>query len=71
MFDVWYVLFAALWWTSGVASFIYWWTTEYDFGLAEVLPALMIGTVGPVAWPMGWIFHGEVRDQKVLIKRRK
>ena len=59
----------AVWYVSGVLSFIFWWTSEYDLTASEVVLALLCGILGPVSFFIGWCLH--VDDETVLIKRRK
>lgn len=58
-----------IWYVIGCASFIYWWTNEYDFETSTVLVALCAGLIGPIAFLVGWGIHGSYQD-KVLIKKR-
>jgi len=54
----WFVL--ALWWVSGCASFVRWWTTEFDFVFArDGFVCALAGTVGPLAYLIGWRIHGK------------
>lgn len=63
-------LVAILWYASGVASFIYWWTTQHDLSPDDLLIGLLVGIIGPLAWPVGYSVHGE-RKPTILIPRRK
>lgn len=64
------VLLCILWYISGVASFVYWWTKDYDFSASEILLAALSGGYGPIAFIIGYTIHGTNTDKKVLLKRR-
>ena len=40
-------LFIAVWWACGSASFVYWWTTKWDFTTDEIGVAVVSGLIGP------------------------
>lgn len=47
-----------VWYASGVASFVYWWSHEWGninghYGLAAI-----VGLLGPFAFPLGYLIHG-------------
>lgn len=63
------LLFLAAWYLSGVGSFIWWWTKDYNFGPTEAFMSIFIGLVGPIAFFLGWVIHGD-KPTTVLIKRR-
>lgn len=58
----------ALWYLSGIASFIYWWTKDSDFTADKIPLVLFVGIVGPLAFLLGWAIHGELG--MTIIKRR-
>jgi hypothetical protein len=59
---------AVLWYASGLISFTYWWTKDYDL-TPSILPFAMIaGAMGPAAFVLGCLIHSE--SSRVLIKRR-
>lgn len=62
------VLFIVLWYISGVASFIYWWTKSHDLTATDMVFALFVGLIGPIAFIMGAQIHG---NGFVLIKKQK
>lgn len=65
-------LIAIAWFALGVASFIYWWTKDHDFNLSIIPVAVLAGTIGPFAWPLGWIIHGEpYRHGGYVIKKKR
>jgi hypothetical protein len=37
------------WYVSGVASFIFWWTRDYDLALGDAVFGLFVGAAGPFA----------------------
>lgn len=47
------ILYFTLWYLSGVTSFVYWYTTEFDLTLQAAMVGLAIGTIGPLAFPVG------------------
>lgn len=48
------------WVLSGSASFVYWWTTEFDLTVSDILGSLAIGfLMGPFAYVAGWLIHGK------------
>ena len=58
----------AVWYVVGFASFVYWWTTEYDFTYSELVTASLVAVLGPITWLCGQHIHGEPRP---LIKKRE
>lgn len=67
MIIVWVLFGLGLWYVSGVASFVYWWTKDDDF-TGDTLPtAMAVGIFGPVAFLMGLSIHG---GNQVIISRR-
>jgi len=64
-----------IWYLAGVASFIYWWTTDMDFEKGDIPLALVAGFIGPIAFLAGYSIHGRAPFQdiesKVLIEKRK
>lgn len=63
-----WVVGAVLWYLSGTASFVFWWTKTYDFEAGELFVAAFAGVVGPIAFLVGWSIHGE--RQRVLVRKR-
>jgi hypothetical protein len=57
-----------LWWLSGSASFIWWWTKDYDFTQGEIIICFFSGFLGPLSFFAGWGLHG---GKSTIIKRRK
>jgi hypothetical protein len=53
------LLFAAVWFASGAASFIYWWTRDFDFTAFEVLLCLWVAPGGPFVFLAGYAIHGK------------
>ena len=56
-----------LWLLSGVAGFIFWYTKDTDFKTTHILPALLVGIIGPISWVVGYMIYGK---GKTLIKKR-
>lgn len=74
-----FVLLCILWFISGGASFIYWWTKEFDFTWDEFPISFIGGVVGPFTFLIGWACHGNpifakvfgVKDGVLFKKREK
>lgn len=64
------VLIAILWIAFGLWGFIYWWTTEYDLDISNLIFGIIISVIGPGTWLMGWIVHSPEHKSRVLIKKR-
>ena len=63
---------AICWYVSGICSFIYWWTKEYDFRSDDISTALFVGIIGILAWLVGWFILGSnSNNYKVIIKKRE
>ncbi len=62
------LLYIVLWYAVGVASFIYWWTRDYDFTTGELGLALLEGIIGPLAFIFGAIMHS--KGTYVLVNKR-
>ena len=60
----------SLWWLSGVFSFVYWWTKDYDLETPQLFLAVIAGLIGPMAWFAGSMIQDEGRNHKILMKRR-
>lgn len=61
-----------LWWLTGFCSFVYWWTKEQDLHKAEVLLAIYVAVLGPIAFVIGWFISTPTEASgNVWIKRRK
>jgi hypothetical protein len=56
-----------VWWAIGAASFVFWWTKQYDFRSEEIGLMCAAGLLGPFAFIAGWSIHG---NWKVIIRRR-
>lgn len=69
---IWIILGVVAWWASGVASFVYWWTKDFDFDVGDAVFAAFTGLfLGPLMFPIGWNVHSPPTSPHVLIKRRK
>lgn len=60
-----------IWFLSGAFSYIYWWTTEYDFTTSEIPVVIIMGFTGILAFGIGWMVQGKKRRAKILIKQRQ
>jgi hypothetical protein len=65
------LILAALWFASGAASFIYWWTRNYDLESSDLPLVLMNGFTGPLAFLVGMSMHADRKASRVLIRKRK
>ena len=65
------VFLMVLWWVIGSASFIYWWTSEFDLTLSAGMGSVVAGLAGPIAFLIGWAIHGKSGESVVLMKARK
>lgn len=64
------VFLVLAWYTVGTLGFIYWWTNEYDLTQASLFFAVLCGgTLGPFAWLVGLLIHGN--KDHVIVKKRK
>ncbi|MGS1071481.1 hypothetical protein [Burkholderia glumae] len=65
----WAAAFVA-WFAVGCISYVFWWTTDYDFTTTE-LPIMVFSALflGPMNFLVGWIIHGW-RREKMLIRKR-
>lgn len=66
------ILCCTAWWIIGAASFIFWWTKEFDFETEDILMAFGVGFIGPLAFIVGWIIHGSPFNgvSKTILKKR-
>ena len=62
-----------LWYWTGKASFIYWWTRKFDYTSDEELIAMLMGTAGPIAFLIGFIVQivTSSKPNPQIIKRKK
>lgn len=66
-----FIVICIVWFISGAASFIYWWTKAFDFTRNDV-PIMVVGGVcGPLSFFIGWCVHGEPVCDRVLFKKRE
>lgn len=63
------IFLAMCWYLSGVSSFVYWWTTEYDLTFEDLCGAFLIGMIGPFAFVLGFAIHSK-KGKTVIIKNR-
>lgn len=67
---VWFLL---LWYVIGYISFIWHWNYNLDVTLFTFLLGLLIGIMGPIAIPVGYIMHPRTNSEdmeRIFIKRR-
>ena len=62
------VLATIAWSACGSASFVYWWSKDYDVTMGDLPITLLLGALGPLVFFMGWGVHG---DHSKVIKRRR
>jgi len=60
-----------IWLAIGLWGFIYWWTTEYDLELSNLFIGIIISTIGPGAWVLGWIVHSKNKNKKIVIMEKR
>lgn len=69
-----FIVVCIVWFISGAASFVYWWTKEMNFTWEEFPVAVFAGVVGPVSFLLGWCVHGDSlfkNKDGVLFKKRE
>lgn len=64
-----YLLLGIAWYLVGMASFVYWWTSEYDLETNQLFTIFIAGLVGPFSFLIGWIIHGK-HTNKVIFRKR-
>jgi len=65
------IILLVLWYLSGVASFIFWHTKNWDLMVEELPLVFMAGIGGPLIFLVGWYNFGyDPKPPKVLIRRR-
>lgn len=68
-----FIVICIVWFISGAASFIYWWTKEFDFTWEEFPLLIFGGASGPLSFLIGWfVCNGRILETKdrVLFKKR-
>lgn len=70
-----FVLLCILWFISGAASFIYWWTTEADLTWDQLPLVVGGGLFGPFTCYAGWLMYTSkaslLKEDGVLFKKRE
>lgn len=61
-------LYIFLWLVSGAASFIWWWTKDYDLTINEIWLIMLSLIGGPLVFFVGWLIHGD--ENEILIRKR-
>lgn len=61
------MIYVIIWLVLGMSGFIFWYGKENDITTVDLVVALSISTVGPLAWLIGFIIHGK---GIVIIKKR-
>jgi hypothetical protein len=59
-----------VWLLSGAASFVYWWTKDYDLTTGNLPTLLIASLIGPLAFWVGWSIHSK-EGTRVLVSRSK
>lgn len=62
-------LIITTWYVIGVVSFVYWWTEDHDFRLNEIPMLILLGSLGPVTFLMGWMDSKDWSNP--VLKRRR
>lgn len=68
-----FIVICIVWFISGAASFVYWWTKEFDFTWEEFPLMFGGGYFGPFTFLIGWLVcNGRILETKdrVLFKKR-
>lgn len=68
-----FIVICIVWFISGAASFIYWWTKEFDFTWDHVPLMVFGGVCGPLSFIIGrWVHGNSLFKNKggVLFKKR-
>lgn len=69
-----FIVICIIWFISGAASFIYWWTTEADLTWDQLPLVVGGGLFGPLSFLVGWCVHGNglfKNKDGVLFKKRE
>jgi hypothetical protein len=61
------VLILIFWYITGLAGFIFHWTSDYDLTTDEIPMMLFSAIIGPLTYPLGAYIHGK---SKTILKRR-
>jgi hypothetical protein len=51
----WWIVAGALWWLSGYASIVYWWTRKLDMTLADAFLCISLACAGPPMFLLMWL----------------
>lgn len=63
---------AVFWVAAGIASFIYWWTSEYDMTVSMIGFAVAVGIfLGPFAFLVGWRVHRKRANRDIIVFRAR
>lgn len=63
------VIGVIVYYLSGIAGWIFWWTKTDNVTTEEIGLCLFCGLFGPFTWFLGWRIHG-TPSRKVLIPQR-
>lgn len=66
-----WIISIILWVLSGAASFIFWWTADYDLTTEQIPMIIVLGFVGPLGWIIGWYIHGSHTEREPMILKHK
>ncbi len=69
---------AVLWYASGLGSYIFWWTKDWDLTEDDLWLGLFASLFGPICFLVGWLIHSDLHHEdekekkpKVLMTKRK
>ena len=69
-----FIVICIVWFISGAASLIYWWTKEFDFTWDEFPLIIVSGATGPITFIVAWVVYKiDMKSEKkggVLFKKR-
>jgi hypothetical protein len=60
-----------LWWASGVAAAVFYWTRRYDMTINDAVVFLFLGIVGMLGWVLFYLPKEQGDRGRVLMKRRQ
>ncbi len=62
------LIYVLIWYFVGAASFVFWWTKDFDMTVSYIPIVIVVGLVGPIAFLVGYAMHGKGKE-KVLFKK--
>jgi hypothetical protein len=59
------------WYLMGIASFLFWWSREFNIITNDLFMSLIVGVLGPTAWMLGYIMHSNVTNTNFFGRKIK